>query len=60
MRPALGTVAAYVMAIVSHHVVKFSHLVGVLSVSIYKTAHRIWLRILPIVVEEELMVLDYV
>ena len=48
------------MAIVSHHVVKFSHLVGVLSVSIYKTAHRIWLRILPIVVEEELMVLDYV
>ena len=60
LRPALETVAAYDMATVGHHVVNFFHLVGALSVSVYKTAHRIWLRILSIVLEEELMVLGYV
>ena len=41
-----------------HHAVNFFLLVGV-SVS-YKTAHRIWLRILSTALEEELKVLDFV
>ena len=38
-----------------HHVVNFS----TLGFSIYKTAHRIWLRILSIALEKELTVPDY-
>ena len=41
----------------AHHVVNFFHLVG--GFGIYKTAHRIWLRILSIALEKELKVLDY-
>ena len=52
--------AAYNMATVGHHVANFFHLVEALSLSVYKTAHRIWLRIFSIVLEEELMVLGYV
>ena len=37
-----------------HHVVNFS----IRGFSIYKTAHRIWLRILSIALEKELKVLD--
>ena len=38
-----------------HHVVNFSTWYS----GIYKTAHRIWLRILSIALEKELKVLDY-
>ena len=38
-----------------HHVVNFS----TWGFGIYKTAHRIWLRILSIALETELKVLDY-
>ena len=40
-----------------HHVVNFFHLVG--GFSIYKTAQKIWLRILSIALEEKLQVLDF-
>ena len=39
-----------------HHVLNFS----TSGFSIYKTAHRIWLRILSIALEKELIVLDCV
>ena len=38
-----------------HHVLNFS----TWDFSIYKTAHRIWLRILSTALEKELIVLDY-
>ena len=37
-----------------HHVVNFTW-----RFSIYKTAHRIWLRLLSIALEKELKVFDY-
>ena len=55
MRPVFGTVAADVMATSGHHVVNFSPGGGF---SIYKTAHRIWLRILSIALEKKLKVPD--
>lgn len=39
-----------------HHIVNFS----TWCLSVYKTAHGIWLRILSITLEKELKVLDYV
>ena len=56
LRPVLGIVAAYVMATVWSSCVNFFHLVGF---SIYKTAHRTWLRICSIALEEDLKVLDF-
>ena len=53
LRPILGTVAAEVQS--GHHVVNFS----TWCCSIYKTAHRIWLRILSTALEKDLKVLDY-
>ena len=50
MRPVLRIVAAYVVATV------WSSSGG--GFSIYKTAHRLQLRILSIVLEKELKVLD--
>ena len=47
--------AADVMATSGHHVVNFSPGGGF---SIYKTAHRIWLRILSIALEKKLKVPD--
>ena len=44
------------MATSGHHVVNFSPGGGF---SIYKTAHRIWLRILSIALEKKLKVLDF-
>ena len=57
LRPVLGIVAAYVMATVwfGHHIVNFS----TWGFSIYKTAHRIGLRILSMALEKELKVLEY-
>ena len=55
LRPVFGTVAADVMATTGHHVVNFSPGGGF---SICKTAHRIWLRILPVALENKLKVLD--
>lgn len=40
-----------------HHIVNFFHLVG--GFSIYKTAHRTWLRICSIALEKGLKALDF-
>ena len=55
LKPTLRIVADYVMAQYGHHVVNFSNW----GFSIYKTAHRICLRILSITLEKELKFLDY-
>ena len=51
----VGIVAAHVLVQSGHHAVNFS----TWGFSICKTAHRIWLRILPVILEKELKVLDY-
>ena len=51
----LRPVAAQVQVQSGHRVVNFS----TWCFGIYRTAHRIWLRILSIVLEKELKVLDY-
>ena len=52
--------AAYIVGSVCDHLVNFFHL----GFRIYETAHRIWLRILSVVLEKELKVLallnDYI
>ena len=55
LRSVLGIVAAHVLGTVWPCVVNFS----TWGFCIYKRAHRIWLRILPIALEKELKVLDY-
>ena len=50
LRPVLRSVAQS-----GHHIINFS----IWGFSIYKRAHRIWLKILPIVLEKELKILDY-
>ena len=55
LRTVLGIVAAHVLVQSGHHAVNFS----TWGFSICKTAHRIWLRILPVILEKELKVLDY-
>ena len=56
LRPVLGNVAAYIMATIwlSRKLLPPGG-----SFSLYKTAKRVWLRILSIVLEEELKVIDY-
>ena len=56
LRPVLGLVELISWLQSGHHVVNFFHL---LRISVYKTAGRMWLRILPTVLEEELKVLDF-
>ena len=51
--PELWQLMSWVEA--GHHVVNFS----TWSFSIFKTAHRIWLRIVSAALEKELSVLDY-
>ena len=53
----LGIVAAYVMLQSGHHLVKLLPLCR--DFSICKTAHKMWLRILSVALEEELRVLDF-
>ena len=57
LRPVLGIVPVYVMATVRSSCSKLLQPGG--GFSIYRTAHRIWLRILSIAFEKELKVLDY-
>ena len=57
LRPVLRIVAAYVMATAWSSCSSLLPPGG--GFSIYKTAHRIWLRILSIALEEELKVLDF-
>ena len=52
LRPALRIVAAYVMATVWSSCSSLLPPGG--GFSIYKTAHRIWLRILSVALEEEI------
>ena len=54
LQSVLRTVAAHVLVWSGHRVVNFTW-----CFSIYKTAHRIWLRVLSIALEKELKVLDY-
>ena len=57
LQPIIKIVAVHVLSIVwsSGHLVNFS----TWCFCIYKTAHRLWLRILSITLEKELKVLDY-
>ena len=48
LQPVLGMVAAYVLVQSDHHVVNFP----TWYFGVYKTAHRIWLRILPTALEK--------
>ena len=54
LKPVPRIVAVYVMCPLSGHPTPGG------GFSIYKTAHRIWLRILSIALEKELKVLDNV
>ena len=54
LKPVLRIVAVYVMCPLSGHPAPGG------GFSIYKTAHRIWLRILSIALEKELKVLETV
>ena len=56
LRPILSTVTAMSCLQSGHHVVNFLHLGGF---SIYKTASKIWLRILSLALKKELKVPDY-
>ena len=56
LRLVFGTVAAWVMGTV---LVIMELTSSTWGFSICKTAHRIWLRILSIVLEKELKILDY-
>ena len=58
LRPVLGIVAAYVMTVVWSSCSSLLPPGG--GFCIYKTACRIWLRILSKTLEEELKVLDFV
>ena len=57
LRPFLGIMAAYIVGTVWSLYSWFLPLCG--GFSIYRTAHRIWLRILSIALEEARKVLDY-
>ena len=54
LRPVLGTVAAHIIGVVWSSCSSPTWCFG-----IYKTSHRIWLRILSIALEKKLKVLDY-
>ena len=58
LKPILGIVAAYVMATVWSSGGSLLPPAG--GFVIYKTAQRMWFRMLSIALEEELKVLDYV
>ena len=54
LKPVLRIVAVYVMCPLSGHPAPGG------GFSIFKTPHRMWLRILSIALEKELKVLEYV